>query len=332
MIKENYLKNLYYMYEMEFQCPRCHYTTTTRQHLIYHLYKKTPCSTEYDTTDRTAIIDKLQEEKRIPQEKLHVCDVCNKSFAHASGLSRHKRTHIENVVNNQNTPNIATLGNNNTTNTPTTITSNNTITDNSTTNINNSINDHSVTNNDHRVINDNSVTNNTTNNNTTNNIHIENVSLTLNIVPFGNEDIKEIEEDKEFLDKCMRDILGQGIPNIIEKIFFNEKLPQNHNVKLHSLAPPQSMMVYCQDSKDNPPQWEQREIHQTLDQMIDKGYRILVKHKDQLYCITDRDIMDFRNERFSKIKKKERGIYGPIKNGVLIKAKVAKEAAKNSAT
>ena len=78
-----------------------------------------------------------------------------------------------------------------------------------------------TTNNNVTNITNNNITNNTTNNN----INIR--------VDFGDECLKQLCEDNEYLNKMMENIhLGKyAIPKTIEEIYFNDKYPQNQTLK-----------------------------------------------------------------------------------------------------
>jgi hypothetical protein len=293
-------------------CPRCNYTTRYKSHLIDHLSAKNICPPVVSDVNVEQILMKLHSSSN----KSHVCDVCYKGFSHSCSLRRHMKVHIHdecpkpqsNVTNN----NIQVSHNENMSQQHTHQSNNN--------------NSHNMTN-----------CHNTTTNNNHHHINIQNVTMNVNILPFGKEDIQEVENDQEFLTKCLKNILQHGIPDLVQKIYFNEELPQNRNVKLVREHKPSKMLVYVgnQDDTDGG-RWEERPMDITVDTMIDKGCRILIKHNNQLYCI-DKEIMDLRNEKFSKIHNKQRGVYGNIKHGVISKAREMRSrdaavAATNSTT
>jgi hypothetical protein len=101
---------------MVFECPRCKYSSNKKCNLINHLKKKLTCEPIHSNI---SIEDILESLKKI--EKAHVCSQCDKSFSHASSLSRHAQTvHITNnaignssIGNNSNHNTINNTINNN---------------------------------------------------------------------------------------------------------------------------------------------------------------------------------------------------------------------------
>jgi len=69
-----------------FTCPRCLYSTDKKSNLKKHLLKPSPCTFLHSNKDRQDIIDELDKKK--PK---NTCMNCNKKFAFASGLSKHKK-------------------------------------------------------------------------------------------------------------------------------------------------------------------------------------------------------------------------------------------------
>jgi hypothetical protein len=191
-------------------------------------------------------------------------------------------------------------------------------------------------------------TNNTTNTttqshnttNTTTNSHNQNINIeTLNVVQlrlFGDEFTSHVENDHEFMTKCLKDVLSQGIPDLVNKIYFNPAVPENRNAKLEREHKPSRVMVFTQEGDENP-QWKPKDLNEVVSKMIDKGCTLLVKHNNTLFCVDaqgdfarqlstdEKELYDFRSDRISSIKNKKRGLYGSIKNNVIIKAKEAKE-------
>jgi hypothetical protein len=70
-----------------FVCPRCHYDTNHKHHLIRHLNKKIECTTLHSQETRTNILKELIHDNDKPF-KCH----CGCSYSHASSFSRHKKT------------------------------------------------------------------------------------------------------------------------------------------------------------------------------------------------------------------------------------------------
>lgn len=87
-----------------------------------------------------------------------------------------------------------------------------------------------------------------------------------NIKNFGNENMEHIT--KEFLNSCL---LTNNIVPLIETIHFDKEHPENHNVKLKSTK--QELMETYIDGK-----WIITDKDETLDELINKGYRVLNYH------------------------------------------------------
>jgi hypothetical protein len=193
---------------------------------------------------------------------------------------------------------------------------------------------HKINNEAPSIINITNNTNNTNSNNITNtnsnNITNNNINITINLTPFGEHSVKHVEEQLDFLTKSLKNILGEGIPDLIETIHLNPSIPENHNVKLHRIKHPSTMKVYTR-TEDGECQWIERDMNTTLDQVIQGGVNILASHhykKPEEIREQDKvepDIFDMRTERLSKIKKQQRGVYGNVRNGVLCKFKENKE-------
>lgn len=271
-----------------FECPRCHFEACSKQSLIYHLKKKKTCKPVYTNMPPGDILQTLVRDDDEP--KLHKCGICNKEFSHASSLSRHKKKRHQ------------TQG---------------------TTYIENSTN--TSANHSHNTSNSHNTTNTTNNNshNTNTTINIQDV----HIHPFGKEDISHVENDTAFLVNCIRNVLGEGIPHLVEKIYFNDAVPQNQNVKLNTSSYPVSMIVFAGD----PPKWEQRDLHLTANQMVQKAFHIIVRYNFN-HPEDAPEKQEFKEEQFNKIRKKQKGVYAPIKRGVILKAREYKQRTQNRPT
>ncbi len=272
-----------------YECPRCHHVAQSKRHYSKHLNRKRPCLALYCDEPPGMLLEALQQEYK---EKPFACDRCECRFAHAAGLSRHKSTHkkTDEVVNNV---------------------------------------VHAVHNNCHSA--DNSY-NTTTNSNNVNNSHnavtIENLTqnIHIHINPMGTEDLWHIENDQAFLTKCLQNILADGIPNLVEKIYMDPEMPQNHNVKLQREKPPGTMMVYIKQGEGDM-KWVPRDLNTTLDTMIEKGSNILIMHNNSVYRITkDHETFDHRSNNISHVRAKKRGVYGKIRQGVLCKVKEKRDS------
>lgn len=276
-----------------FVCPRCHYHTHKRYNFLHHLNKKYICPNLYSMADPQQVIASLNVQKDF------VCDHpgCSKSFSHSSGLWRHKKTHnaIVDVTKTNSHNNNINMHSHNTNTTTTTNSHNNNIT----TNSNNTHIEHHT--------------------------HIDN--LTVNILPFGSESTSHIENDREMLKECINKITTNGIPDIVEAIYFNQRAPENHNVKVGRKNPPE-MIVYRADA-NGIPSWKSMERTGILHAMVTKGTRILIRYNQNIFSLQqehgvtddDRDQYDRRSSKLNNINCKERGSgYAPICNAVVMKA------------
>lgn len=90
-----------------------------------------------------------------------------------------------------------------------------------------------------------------------NNIHINN---------FGRETIDHLPND--FLTSCF---MFQNMRSLVENTYFDKDCPSNHNITLQSLKH-KTVKVY--DEGD----WKMMWVDEALEEMINKGHRILSKH------------------------------------------------------
>ena len=95
-----------------------------------------------------------------------------------------------------------------------------------------------------------------------------NTNITINIASFGQEDTKHIESLTDFLTSCFMD---KNIVDVIEKLHFDKKYPQNQNVRLKSLK--HKMMETYVDGK-----WVVTDKDETLNRLVDKGTNIIRFH------------------------------------------------------
>ena len=182
------------------------------------------------------------------------------------------------------------------------------------------------------AINNNS--NNTNSNNTTNNIDshdtINNNSitiehLTIQLLPFGKEDLSTIQNDTEFLNRCIREGVERAIPIIVKQIFLNHDLPQNQNIRLGKERKPSEMLVYRSELQGDEPAWERAPRDMVLQDLVDKGATVLQTHNSHIYHTSektpdDSDDYDRRNGKIIDAKSGKRGT-GKIKVAVLDKIK-----------
>ena len=112
----------------------------------------------------------------------------------------------------------------------------------------------------------NTTTNNNTTNNTTNNHNT--IHNTININNYGNENIKYLRKD--YLNNLLQGAFT-AIPKLIEKIHFNPKHPENHNIKITNKKEP-----YVKVRKND--KWEFQDKKEILENLVDEKYYILEEH------------------------------------------------------
>lgn len=105
-------------------------------------------------------------------------------------------------------------------------------------------------------------------NNVTINSHNNNITVVVN--NFGSEDVSHILEDKEFLDKCLLS-LQKGIPDVVERIYYDDAKPENKTVVLKSAK--HKTASICDNQ-----QWVIRSINYVVPIMVRAGSSILSQH------------------------------------------------------
>lgn len=109
-------------------------------------------------------------------------------------------------------------------------------------------------------------------------------TLTQNIVVnnFGSEDLSHVVHDKQFLDNCLKSI-RQGLPSVIEKIYYDKNKPENHNVLMKS-SKKKTALVF----KDG--EWKQEHLNQVVPTMVHKGTNVLSTHLHKQQIDPDDDM------------------------------------------
>ena len=108
-----------------------------------------------------------------------------------------------------------------------------------------------------------SVTNNTKIE-TQNNIENQNVTVTINA--FGQENMDYLTDN--ILMKCVERIYN-CIPVLVEKMHFDPKHPENHNIKITNQRQPYVKIM----NKDN--EWKYANKNDTIEKLMEKSYTIL---------------------------------------------------------
>ena len=105
----------------------------------------------------------------------------------------------------------------------------------------------------------------TTNNNTSNtNIETQNINIIINA--FGNENTDYLD-DKAIL-ACI-DRVYKSIPSLLEKIHFDPKHPENHNIKITNRKLPYASIM------GNNQKWKTVDRKDAIDTMVNNSYSIL---------------------------------------------------------
>jgi Cu/Zn superoxide dismutase len=267
---------------MEYVCERCHHTTTLKTRHYEHLVRVHPCEPVYSDVSVEYLLSKLDSSYL---DKPFSCNECKARFQHSSSLSRHKATHKKSFEPNQESM----------------------------------ISSHNTTQ-SHNNQSFNTTTNSNSNNTTTNSNNTTNINITINLSPYGEHSVSHVEEKLQALTSCLKNILGDGIPNVVEMIHMDPKVPENHNVRLKRERHPGKMLVYVR-KEDGTAQWEEKDLNTTLHQLIVEGTDILIRHNNKIMNEQDIELYYMKSEKLSNIRSKKRGSYAGVKNGVLSKFK-----------
>ena len=171
----------------------------------------------------------------------------------------------------------------------------------------------------------------TTNSNNNNSHNTITNNFTINILPFGREDISHVETNDELLKECVRNI-ATGIPDIVDAIYFNDDKPENQNVRIGRSKHPAEMLVYKADA-NGIPSWQAAERSGVLQKLVDQGARILITFENKTFTLQrqidkpemehreDAELHDDKMQRLNQITRKAKGKYVPVRTAVLLKAK-----------
>ena len=96
-------------------------------------------------------------------------------------------------------------------------------------------------------------------NNTLTNNHI-------NVNSFGQESKNHI--DQVFIDKCLRGMMGDGVPNMVKRLHLDPNAPENHNVQIYSKK--HSLMKIKEDNE-----WNIKDRNDVLDKVIHNSLALL---------------------------------------------------------
>ena len=146
----------------------------------------------------------------------------------------------------------------------------------------------------------------TNTNNNTNNIETQNINI-ININAFGNENTDYID------DKAILDCIGRvyrSIPSLLEKIHFDPKHPENHNIKITNKKLPYASVM------GNNKKWKTVDRKDAIDTMVTNSYNIL----DEKYTENKDKISESKQQHFkgfqSKFESEDKEVMKQIKTEV----------------
>ena len=140
-----------------------------------------------------------------------------------------------------------------------------------------------------------------------------NNNITIQLKSFGFENIKHLESDKEYMTKCL---LNKDVMRLIENIHCDVEHPENVNVKIKSTK--KELMETYIDGR-----WIISDQEETLDELLNKGYRILnfFRHRNKDHILKEceddegelHEMQDWLEDLYSNTKMRK-----PLKRKMLI--------------
>mgnify|MGYP000005627099 CR=1 FL=1 len=121
-----------------------------------------------------------------------------------------------------------------------------------------------------------------------NNNTINTINNTINIVPFGKEDIGKICDDddvKKIMNRC-----NYAMQELVKKVHFNKDHPENHNVYISNIKSPYTMIY-----KNN--KWNIDDTEEVIDKLYDDKYMYL---EDKYYKMKD-DLDDIIKSKMKRM-------------------------------
>jgi len=147
----------------------------------------------------------------------------------------------------------------------------------------------------------------TTNNNTTNTNNIETQNINIIINAFGNENTDYI--DDHAILACIGRVY-KSIPSLLEKIYFDPKHPENHNIKITNKKLPYASVMGINQK------WKTVDRKDAIETMVLNGYNML----DEKYTENKEKISSSKQLNFegfqSKFESEEKEIMKQIKTDV----------------
>lgn len=147
------------------------------------------------------------------------------------------------------------------------------------------------------------VHNNTTNHNT----NVETQHITININAFGNENVDYIDDKAMFA--CISRVY-KSIPSLLEKIHFDPKHPENHNIKITNKKLPYASVM------GNNQKWKTVDRKDAIETMVLNGYNLLdekyTENKDKIPISKQQNFEGFQ----SKFETEDKEVMRQIKTDV----------------
>jgi hypothetical protein len=132
-------------------------------------------------------------------------------------------------------------------------------------------------------------------------------NITININAFGNENTDYIDE-KAIL-SCIG-LVYKSIPSLLEKIHFDPKHPENHNIKITNKKLPYASVM------GNNQKWKTVDRKDAIETMVQNGYNMLdekyVENKDKLLPAKQQKFEGF----LSKLETEDKDVMRQIKSEV----------------
>ena len=147
----------------------------------------------------------------------------------------------------------------------------------------------------------------TTNSHNNTNSHNTHQNITININAFGNENTDYLD-DKALL-SCI-DRVYKSIPCLLEKLHFDPKHPENHNIKITNKKLPYASVM------GNNKKWKTVDRKDAIESMVQKGYNLLddkyMENKDKFSSLKQQNFEEFQ----SKFEAEEKDLVREIKSNV----------------
>ena len=147
----------------------------------------------------------------------------------------------------------------------------------------------------------------TNNNNTTNTNNIETQNINIIIKAFGNENTDYI--DNKAILACISKVY-KSIPSLLEKIHFDPKHPENHNIKITNKKLPYASVM------GNNQKWKTVDRKDAIETMVINGYNMLdekyAENKDKLPSSKQQNFEGFQ----SKFESEDKDMMKQIKTEV----------------